>query len=186
MIIIDVGHGFDTPGKRTPAHANGMYINEWQLNLCFGMAAYRRLIAAGVPVQFSARDYNDASLKRRTDYINGFGSRVKACVSFHANAPATPGWSAANGFEILHYSSGRSARYAADLLALIEPHLQKYSMRNRGLKMRNDLYLLSKSIPATLLLEVGFMTNEQDLEIITSPHYQDAIACAVTKWAMEL
>jgi len=183
MILLDIGHGFDTPGKRTPAHANGMYINEWQINLCFAMATHRRLIANGTAAQFVSRDFNDTPLKKRADYINSFGNRAKACISFHANAGVVQGFSDANGFELLHGNAAKPGKYAAELLGFIEPALKKHSIRNRGTKVRNDLYLLNRTMPTTLLLEVGFMTNTQDLEIICNPHYQDAIACAVAQWA---
>lgn len=39
MILLDNGHGSDTPGKRSPVWSDGLYVQEWR---------YARMVVDGI------------------------------------------------------------------------------------------------------------------------------------------
>ena len=48
LVLIDNGHGENTPGKRSPKWADGSQLFEWQYAREVANAVYNQLIAKGV------------------------------------------------------------------------------------------------------------------------------------------
>lgn len=82
-------------------------------------------------------------------------SKMRALdISIHFNAGRR---NVGTGVEVLHY--GRHAAVAAKLSSAMAEAL---GLRDRGQKVRKDLYILRKMTQPTLLLEVCFVSNRED------------------------
>jgi len=164
-IVIDAGHGGYDAGA-----VNGSRF-EKNDNLRLAKAVGERLQRCGVNVIYTRTTDEFISLLERSRISNS--RNVDLFASFHRNSATNP---AANGVETLVYTnaSSRSVRAAEALQqALVNAGIQS----NRGVKRANLSVLRETSAPA-LLLELGFISNDQDNNLFDSKfdEYANVIA----------
>ncbi len=105
---------------------------------------------------------NSGSLATRVRDANSWGADL--FVSIHTNAAANP---AANGSECLIYSydsteSFNAARDILDQLTLIT------GLRDRGVLERPGLYVLRRTAMPAVVVEMGFITNPSEVELMVN------------------
>ena len=103
---------------------------------------------------------NSSSLRVRADEANAFGADL--FLSLHTNAAEN---TRASGSEALVYdrSSSVAIEVAEDILE--ELHLVT-GLRNRGVIYRPGLYVLKKTKMPAVLVEMGFISNPYDAELM--------------------
>lgn len=164
-ILIDPGHG-----KDSGAFYEG--IKESELNL----AISKKL---GIIINCSDNEdvatltrYKDEflELKQRTDIEKH--SYCDMFISIHCNAAKSR---SARGFEICYLS--KNGRKIAERIS------KRFDMlglgTNRGLKKRDDLYVLKHTKSPAILIECGFMSNTEDLDNLTNNGYQWHLAACI-------
>ncbi|MCQ2382474.1 MAG: N-acetylmuramoyl-L-alanine amidase [Clostridia bacterium] len=164
-IVIDAGHGGYDAGA-----VNGTRF-EKNDNLRMAMAVGERLERCGINVIYTRTTDEFVSLLQRSRISNN--NDTDLFVSFHRNSATNP---AANGVEILVYNnaSAKSIQVAEDVLqSLVNVGIQS----NRGVKRTNLSVLRETNAPA-ILIELGFINNNEDNELFDSrfDEYADAIA----------
>lgn len=164
-IVIDAGHGGYDAGA-----VNGTRY-EKNDNLRMAMAVGERLKKCGINVIYTRTTDTFVPLLERSRISNN--NKVDLFVSFHRNSASNP---AANGVETLIYNNASNkSLQAAEALqqALVNVGIQS----NRGVKRVNLSVLRETNAPA-VLLELGFISNDQDNELLDSKFdaYADAIA----------
>ncbi len=105
---------------------------------------------------------NSSSLTARVNEANAWGADV--FISLHTNAAINP---AANGAEALIYSRNSEVSYelAEDIL---EEMTLVTGVRNRGIIERPGLYVLRRTNMPAVLVEMGFITNPGDAELMVN------------------
>ncbi|MHC0037824.1 N-acetylmuramoyl-L-alanine amidase [Pseudoneobacillus sp. C159] len=175
-IMLDAGHGYNTPGKRSP---DGFREYEFTRSV----ATYARGLLEtykDVNVYFSHSDERDVPLKERTDTANKLG--VDLFLSIHANAYGTT-WNSANGIETYVYVTKPTRSYA--LAQKIQRQLiTATGLRNRGVKTAN-FHVLRESKMDSVLIECGFYTNPEEVKLLRSEAYRRTCAEAITKAIVE-
>ncbi len=177
-IMIDAGHGPETAGKRSP---DGV-LREFNFNNAVAHLVRQSLSEDGVTVYFSHHELKDIPLTERTKYANQM--KVDAFISIHANAYGTD-WNQANGIETYTYLTASKESLA--LASLVQQSMITACKRtNRGVKKANFAVLRETKMPA-VLVECGFMTNEQEAALLRNKAYRQqcarAISFAITAWA---
>ncbi|RFU66971.1 N-acetylmuramoyl-L-alanine amidase [Peribacillus saganii] len=176
-VVLDAGHGFTTPGKRTP---DGM--KEYEFNRAVaGMV--RILLEADKTTQvfFSHSDSRDVSLAERTSLANSLGADL--FVSIHANANGDGSWDDAHGIETFIYTT--VPRKSAILANSIQKHLiAATKMRDRGVKAADFHVLRATKCPA-VLVECGFMTNRREASLLQTDSYRQICAGAITSGILD-
>lgn len=183
MIILDNGHGHDTPGKRSPIWADGSYILEWKYCRAIVKEIAKGLKALDIPCHILVPEDNDIPLRMRVQRANRIaaqnGISQTLLVSVHLNA--AQGINTASGWEI-HTSPGgtKSDEYARvfwnnakDLLG------EKFPMRGDfedGNPDRDSSFAIIRdtACPA-VLTENLFMNNEKDCRFLMTPEGEKAI-----------
>ncbi|MFC7062984.1 N-acetylmuramoyl-L-alanine amidase [Halobacillus seohaensis] len=169
IIALDPGHGGSDPG----ASANGLI--EKNVVLDVSLTAREYLEDAGI----------DVAMTRQTDWYPSLDGRVKiaqdkkadAFVSVHANAFGE----SANGVETFYSASGLSDRaYRSMKLAeFINDRLYKeMDMTDRGVKEAGFRVIKANPLPS-VLTEIGFLTNDEDVKKLKTDHYREAAARAI-------
>lgn len=177
-IMLDAGHGYNTPGKRTP---DGM--REFEFNSV--VAAYAKKFLEGyqnVTVYFAhdASGKRDVPLQERTDNANRL--KVNVYVSVHANAYGQ-GWNTANGIETyVHPIIPAETRAIATKIH--NQLISKTRMTNRGVKNAN-FHVLRETDMNAVLVECGFMTNQSDASKLKSDAYRKLCAEAIVAGLVE-
>lgn len=164
-IVIDAGHG----GYDAGAVKGSRY--EKNDNLRMALAVGERLKRCGINVIYTRTTDEFIPLLERSRISNS--QNVDLFASFHRNSATS---SSANGVETLVYNNASTKSVqAAEALqqALVNIGVQS----NRGVKRANLSVLRETNAPA-LLLELGFISNDQDNALFDSKFdaYADAIA----------
>lgn len=171
-IMIDAGHGVDTPGKRS---VDGM--KEYEFNSAVANKLKELLLLfEGVSVLFSHSDSRDIPLHTRTSRANS--ANVGLFVSIHANAHGNgKKWTSAEGIETFIYQT--KPKEAAELAAQVQKELiQTTKRKDRGVKAA-DFYVLEKTKMTAILCECGFMTNKEEAALLRSDAYRTLCAKAI-------
>lgn len=173
-IILDSGHGVDTPGKRSPIYA-GYQFFEWEFNRDIVNRICRILyhISDVSPIIVNSTIY-DMSLPDRVNYINSIAGD-KMLISIHANAGG------GKGFEVFtSVGETKSDEYATIMM-------QEFEREYSGMKTRNDLsdgdpdkesqfYILKNTNCPAILTENFFMDQYDDYQLLTSYEHRERIA----------
>lgn len=164
-IYIDQGHNPENPN----AGAEGNGLREQDITYAVGQELASLLRSNG---NFEVRlsrptpatslgNSNTTSLRARTTDANEWGADY--FVSIHTNASENP---AASGSEAFAYSRQSEGFYLGEdiLLGLAEVT----GLRNRGMQVRPGLYVLKKTSMPAVLVEIGFITNRADANLMNT------------------
>ena len=166
MIKIYLDQGHNPRSYNTGAEGNGFY--EQDITYTVGILLYDLLMANG---NFDVRlsrpspdtvigSNNSTSLSERVRLANEWGADV--FISLHTNAAENP---RASGSEALIYS--RRSRIS---LGLAEDILRELNLvtglANRGVIERPGLYVLRFTRMPAVLVEMGFISNRYDAELM--------------------
>lgn len=166
MIKIYVDQGHNPRDYNTGAEGNGFY--EQDLTYTIGQLLYGLL--AENP-EFEVRlsrpfpdtilgTTNSSSLTARVNEANSWGADI--FLSLHTNAAVNTN---ASGSEALIYSKN-----SAVASSLAEDILQELNLvtglRNRGVLERPGLYVLRRTAMPAVLVEMGFITNSYDAQLM--------------------
>ena len=184
-ILIDPGHGIDTPGKRSP---DGSFL-EYLWNRQVADLVLARLTAAGIDAALVVTETNDITLRTRAMRVNRVCDRLGASnvllVSIHANAAGNGMfWSTATGWEC-HTSPGKTK---SDALA--ECFYTSFTQAFPEKRMRRDFsdgdsdkesnfYILTKSRCPAVLLENFFYDNRTECAWLLQESTRERIADAI-------
>ncbi len=164
-IIIDAGHG----GKDTGAIKGD--INEKDVTLEIVKALRDELQARGFKnVYLTREDDTYLTLAERVDYISEHGG--EAFVSIHLNSSVKP---EVRGYEI-HYYTDEGYELAKVIHSSLSSNLSEY---DRGL-FKSKFYVINHTIAPAILIEVGFLSNEEERRELLTPERQNATVKAVT------
>lgn len=163
-VFLDLGHGGNDPG----AVGNG--LRESDISLSVGKIVEHKLIANGVEVKMCRETDKTVSLDGRTNMANNWGANV--LVSIHCNSATQ----SAYGIETFCYQS--KYRKLADYVhsKLIENKNLYYI--DRGVKIA-DFHMLRESNMDACLVEMAFISNERDSQLLRTQ--QEGYATAITK-----
>jgi N-acetylmuramoyl-L-alanine amidase len=180
-ILLDPGHGKETPGKRSPKWEDGTQLFEWEYVREIAKRVLAELKAKGVDAEQIVTEDKDVSLTERCNRANKIAQKVgindTLLVSIHCNAANGK----ASGWEI-HTSPGKtkSDEYADVFWFEAQATLPK------GTKMRGDFTdgdkdwdsnftVLTKSKCPAVLTENLFMDNKSDCAYLLSEEGKNAI-----------
>ncbi len=102
---------------------------------------------------------NSDSLRRRVADANAWGADY--FISLHTNASDNP---SASGIEVLAYSRPSVAYSLGE--DILEGLVNATGLRDRGMKLRPNLYVLRKTAMPAVLAELGFITNPNDAALM--------------------
>lgn len=180
-ILIDTGHGENTPGKRSPdgKFREYLYVRE------IADQVVARLKAQGYDAERIVMEFTDVSLAERARRVNKvcdeLGTKNVILVSIHCNAAGNGEWMNAKGWSC--YTSVGQTK--ADKLADCFYQVAEEKFANQR-KIRKDLtdgdpdweagfYMLKKTKCPAVLTENFFMDNKDDVAYLESTEGREAI-----------
>ena len=176
IILLDNGHGIDTPGKCSPVWKDGTQLREWEYTRRVVRALQERLAEQGVNVRIITPEDQDVPLKMRVDRVNSIarihGAANCLLISVHLNASKE--MNQARGWEI-HTSKNTTAsdRYA-DVFWDEANRIVGRVSRMRGDYTDGDrdwdtnFYILRHTLCPAVLTENLFMNHEEDCRFLMS------------------
>ncbi|MFP4018500.1 MAG: N-acetylmuramoyl-L-alanine amidase [Bacteroidales bacterium] len=175
-VCLDPGHGGDDPGavdgidreQDDEIYEDDLYTEESSIVLAVARKL-RNLLKDEHTIIMNRGSDKFISLAERVDLANK--SEVDIFVSIHANAAAN---SQAHGIDTLHYPTSTQGKKLAGIIQ--NKLITKINATNRGLKSRDDLYVLKETDMPSVLVECGFITNPQEEHLLNSLSYQYLLA----------
>ena len=180
-ILIDNGHGIETPGKRSP---DGV-LREYAWNRLIAGRIVERLIEKGYDAELLVPEETDISLAERCRRVNAWcrqlGKGNVIVISIHANAAGhgdhwydVTGWCA--------YTSRGNTK--ADSLANCLYEAAKVFLPGKRLRtdytdgdpdIEENFYILRHTMAPAVLTENFFMDSHTDCDFLLSEEGQEAI-----------
>ena len=186
-VLIDPGHGIDTPGKRSP---DGLFL-EYLWNRQVADMLLERLVAMGIDASLVVTETNDVTLRNRVNRVNTICNKVGASnvllVSIHANAAGNgSSWMNAKGWSC--YTSKGKTKSDQVAECLYDAFEEEFPER----KIRKDLsdgdkdweenfYVLEKSRCPAVLLENFFYDNKEECAWMLQEETKRRVASAAAK-----
>ncbi len=181
VIVVDAGHGGIDPGANRPG------VMEKDINLAVALQLKDMLNQSGIKVVLSRQTDIDLSPecdneKVRGRYHRDLMARVEMTeesdadlfISIHANAVAN---AKRHGAEVFYSAKSESGKLLANL---IQAELCTATQTNRTAKTADYFVLRRNKIPAALI-ELGYITNTAERQLLQTPEHQRKLAEAIAK-----
>lgn len=179
-VVVDPGHG----GPDGGATVEG--IEEKEITLAVAGQLGDLLTQAGVNVIYTRRDDSDLAglkgstlrqrkkddLRRRAEIGNRSGA--DAFISIHANKFPQAKW---HGAQTFYYRGGHPA--SQRLADLIQEELNRLPGNTRSANQGVEVYLLKTVKIPVVTVEVGFMSNPEEMRKMVDPGHQKALAFSI-------
>ncbi len=173
VIVLDAGHGKSDPGT------SGNGLIEKELNLDIALRVYDLLEADGRVKVYLTR--GDDSYPTNINRAKMGNEVADLFVSIHHNAAV--GNTKAKGTEVLF------AVHKTDVAGKLTSKSAAQFMQNyvinalgtvdRGIKERSDLIVLNQTTIPAILIEIAFLSNEEDAALIKQDENKDKAAMAI-------
>lgn len=167
-IIIDPGHGGDDGGCT--------YGDILEKDVNFDIAARVRalLIEMDYDVEFTRGEDNYLSPYERAELANSKGAQLY--ISIHQNAADD---TAAHGIETWYSPKNRNSKKLAEAIQTFL--IDSTSAKDRGARMTNNLIVVCKTKMPSVLVETGFLSNEDERNKLMSDDYRQLIAESIAQ-----
>ncbi len=174
-LVIDAGHGGNDPGAKVAGQ------DEDEINLDLALKLKKILEKAGAVVELTRNDDYDladqdadhvkrSDMTHRAEVLNQ--NQVTLFVSIHCN---TSNDQRCSGSQVYYRKNDENSRKLADSIQ----NRLKAVTGSRYIPASGDFYLLNETKSLGALIEVGFLTNEQDLKQLQSETYRDELAYGI-------
>lgn len=174
VVVIDAGHGGRAPG------ANKQGINEKDIDLGIVLQLKKILDEDdhNIGVYYTRTDDSNPTFDQRVQLANK--SDANLFISVHNNSTNSGRMSSAHGTAVMYNEADESEpgskQFAQICLEEVTGQLQS---RDRGVVEGDSIYIIRTSNVPVALIEVGFMTNQQELDLLRSENYQKEAALGI-------
>lgn len=178
-VVIDAGHGGEDPGK---VGINGALEKDINLEIALLVKSY--LEQNDIRVVMTREDgesLNDADasnkkvqdMKRRIALIEEAAPILT--VSIHQNSYPEE---YVHGAQVFYYNGSSQGERLADLIQ--KQMVKRLDPENkRQIKANDSYYLLKKTGTPIVIVECGFLSNQEEAGKLCTPDYQDRVAWAI-------
>ncbi len=172
IILIDNGHGSQTPGKQSP---DGR-LREYQWTRIAARRLAERLEALGYDARLVTPEDGDIMLSTRVRRVNEVcrehGRDNVALISLHVNAAVGDGWQRASGWSGWVSSKGASAG-SRRLAALLYCEAEARGLKGdrcvpSSLCWEGNFAIVRDTLCPAVLTENLFMTNKEEVDYLLS------------------
>jgi N-acetylmuramoyl-L-alanine amidase len=174
IVVIDAGHG----GKDSGTYSRDELNYEKDINLSILLKLKEILDKESFKVYYTRTTDKTIFLNPRVNFANDVEADL--FLSIHCNASESP---EPYGSEVLYNELDNSEEFNSKRLAEIcFEEIKALTKRvNRGLVYGNEMVIIGKANMPVALAEIGFMSNQQDLDFLLQESNQKDIAEALHK-----
>lgn len=170
ILVIDPGHG----GKDGGALSKGEEYFEKNINLEIVLELKKLLDQENIKVYYTRLSDTTVFLRPRANLANAVNCDYFVSIHCNANEVTSP-----NGTEILYYDKVAKGIDTDDLATLFADEIAKVtSLEKRGLvkKYPEEIFIMDQSAVPTILIEVGYLTNNKDMNYLSKAEHRMAVA----------
>lgn len=172
VVVIDAGHGGRAPG----AIKQGIQEKDLNLGILLKLKAILDQNNQNIGVYYTRTEDNNPTFEQRAQLANKAGADI--FISIHNNSTTDGVMSEYNGTEVMYdelkSEEGLSSKHLAEIC--LEETTAAIGSKNNGLTAGNSIYIIRNSQVPVALIEVGFMTNQTELDKLRTDEYQQQAA----------
>lgn len=181
VIVVDAGHG----GRMSGAVKRG--VEEKNLNLAIVQQIKVLFDEAGddsIKIYYTRLDDTNPSLMERANMANK--SNADLFISIHNNASSSGLFTSDSGTMVLYNPADKTEKNSMRFAELcLENVTASTGSKNLGLVDGEYIYIVRSSKVPVVLIEVGYMTNYEELENLKNEEYQRKVAEGVYNAVMQ-
>lgn len=181
IVVIDAGHGGKMPG----AVKRGVY--EKNINLAIVKELKKIFDEAddeSLKVYYTRLTDVNPELEERVGMANAVDADV--FISVHNNASSTGFFNHENGTLILYSPEEGTKQPSKRLAQICMQHVTASAgSKNLGIVDGDDIRIVRMSEVPVSLIEVGYMTNTEELDNLLNPEYQKRVAQGIYNGIMQ-
>ncbi len=167
-IILDAGHG----GMDEGCGKNG--VEEKDINLKLVLALQEKLTEKGFEVRLTREEDVAMGLAERVNFANELQGDLY--ISIHQNASE---YAEIAGIETWYYEG--DGRENQRLATLVQQYLILYTKaKDRGIIESDELYVTRECDMPSCLIETGFITNEEEVQLLSDEEYCEKLVQGLT------
>lgn len=171
VVVIDAGHGGRVPGVIRQG------AKEKDLNLAILLEVQRIFAENGenIGVYYTRTDDSNPTFDQRVQLANKADADL--FISIHNNSLPGGRMSGTQGTQVMYDEMSEASRRFAQIC--LEEVTDEIGSRNKGLVEGDSIYIIRTSEVPVALIEVGFMTNQEELNLLRTSEYQRQTAQGV-------
>lgn len=172
VVVIDAGHG----GKDGGAEEYGILEKDIDLAIVLALKEFFDMSEKNIKVYYTRMEDINPTYESRVGLANK--SKADLFISVHNNSYDLS--SEIKGTEVM-YSESHEGEFTSQRLAEIcmEELTGALGSSDRGILEGDSIYIINNSEVPVALLEIGFMTNAEELKLLNTPEYQKKTAEAI-------
>ena len=180
VIVIDAGHG----SRMSGATKNGIQEKDINLDIVLQLKALFDAYDGNIGVYYTRTDDSNPTLQQRAELANKAGADL--FISVHNNSSGTGNFTSVNGTQVLYSESDDRELGSKKLAQICLDNVTAATGSNDfGLLKADDIYIVRSSEAPVALIEVGFMTNRDELAKLADPEYQKTAAQGIFNAVLE-
>lgn len=180
MILLDPGHGYNTPGKRSPVWEDGSQLFEWEFNRDVCHRIQKRLVALKIPSKIIVNEAIDIPLAIRVRRANDIFKQYpdSFLISVHGNAV---NFGDGEGWEVWtspgETESDKIATFFyTEALAFLDGYKIRSDYSDGDPDKESKFYILAKTKCPAILTENLFYTDPEECRFMLSDFGRELIA----------
>lgn len=180
VVVVDAGHGGHAPG------AVRLGVSEKNIDLAILKQVKELFDSDGgnIGVYYTRTTDTNPSLDQRVQLANK--SDADLFISIHNNSDSMGNFTNTSGTQVMFSESDTSELSSKRLAQICMKNVVKaLNGKNQGLLKGDKIYIIRNSKVPVALIEIGFMTNYEELDKLKSEDYQKKAAEGIYNAVME-
>lgn len=164
VVVIDAGHGGRAPG----AIKQGVNEKDIDLAIVLQLKQIMEESDENIGVYYTRTDDSNPTFDQRVQLANK--SNADLFISIHNNSTKSGRMSSTKGTQVMYDETSEASKQFAQIC--LEEVTAEIGSRNKGLVEGDEIYIIRTSEVPVALIEVGFMTNQEELDLLRTEDYQ--------------
>ena len=173
LVVVDAGHG----GKDVGAYKKETAEKDLDLEILLKMKEIFETDGENIRVYYTRTDDSNPSLQARAALANDLGADL--FLSIHNNSTASGRMSGIHGTEVMYLVSDATGGSKDFAQKILDHLLKELGSESKGLVAGDEIYIIRTAQMPVALAEIGFMTNAEELALLSSEDYQQKAAQAM-------
>ena len=171
VVVIDAGHGGRDPG----ANRKGVEEKDIDLGIALELKALFEASEEKIGVYYTRMDDSNPTNTERVNLANK--TNADLFISIHINSYKGNRDTSINGTEVMYHTlqeKGFTSKRLAQIC--MEELTAALGSKDRGLVDGDSIFIINQSKVPVALVEVGFITNKEERELLSTKDYQKKTA----------
>lgn len=172
-VVIDVAHGGTDAGAIIKGISEKQLVEQISKKI--------KSSNQNVQLHFTRNEDKTLSLQERTNFINSLKPDLVLSIHINANRDNTK-----SGLELFTAQENEFSEKSKEIAQKLNAKLVENDFLKENKLRTAPFFLLKKSNAPAIIIELGYLSNENDFKYLTDTNTQDKIANSISEFISEL